>query len=67
EFQIDGTHGSAVAGLFGCVCQPRGVGGAGPPPPPPARPARGRAPGGGGATPRRALGRKNPSGTIDGQ
>lgn len=25
EFQIDGTHGSAVAGLFGCVCQPRGV------------------------------------------
>lgn len=30
EFQIDGTHGSAVAGLFGCVCQPRGV----TPPPP---------------------------------
>ena len=25
EFQIDGTHGSAGAGLFGCVCQPRGV------------------------------------------
>lgn len=25
EFQIDGTKGSAVAGLFGCVCQPRAV------------------------------------------
>lgn len=25
EFQIDGTAGSAVAGLFECVCQPRGV------------------------------------------
>ncbi len=25
ELQIDGTGGSAVAGLFGCVCQPRGV------------------------------------------
>ncbi len=23
EFQVDGTHGSAVAGLFGCVAQPR--------------------------------------------
>ena len=35
EFQIDGTHGSAVAGLFGCVCQPRGVT---PPPPRPGIP-----------------------------
>jgi predicted dehydrogenase len=25
EFQVDGTHGSAVAGLFGCTAQPRGV------------------------------------------
>ncbi|PWD51872.1 oxidoreductase [Serinibacter arcticus] len=24
EFQVDGTHGSAVAGLFGCVAQQRG-------------------------------------------
>ena len=24
EFQVDGTHGSAVAGLFGCRIQPRG-------------------------------------------
>ena len=23
EFQVDGTHGSAVAGLFGCRVQPR--------------------------------------------
>jgi predicted dehydrogenase len=23
EFQVDGTHGSAVAGLFGCRIQPR--------------------------------------------
>ncbi len=23
EFQVDGTHGSAVAGLFGCKIQPR--------------------------------------------
>ena len=23
EFQVDGTHGSAVAGLFGCRAQPR--------------------------------------------
>jgi predicted dehydrogenase len=25
EFQVDGTHGSAVAGLFGCRVQPRNV------------------------------------------
>jgi predicted dehydrogenase len=25
EFQVDGTHGSAVAGLFGCRVQPRAV------------------------------------------
>ncbi|MCE0764157.1 Gfo/Idh/MocA family oxidoreductase [Pseudonocardia kujensis] len=25
EFQVDGTHGSAVAGLFGCRIQPRDV------------------------------------------
>jgi predicted dehydrogenase len=25
EFQVDGTHGSAVAGLFGCRMQPRNV------------------------------------------
>ena len=25
EFQVDGTHGSAVAGLFGCKVQPRNV------------------------------------------
>jgi predicted dehydrogenase len=25
EFQVDGTHGSAVAGLFGCRIQPRGA------------------------------------------
>ncbi|ACZ29928.1 oxidoreductase domain protein [Xylanimonas cellulosilytica DSM 15894] len=25
EFQVDGSHGSAVAGLFGCVVQPRSV------------------------------------------
>ncbi|QAY70245.1 Gfo/Idh/MocA family protein [Xylanimonas protaetiae] len=25
EFQVDGTHGSAVAGLFGCRVQPRSV------------------------------------------
>ncbi len=25
EFQVDGTHGSAVAGLFGCRVQPRAI------------------------------------------